>query len=298
MFQGIDFSARHDVLIRNEDGSFSRMDEPYFLARQIAPNTWQVLGDGDYSYLVAGEEEALVIDTGYGCGNIRAFCQTLTNKPVCCAANTHSHMDHTANNCYFEKVYMSAATERKVKLNRKPSLEGVTFPLDYEKEIIGDGFRFQLGNRELLTFEMPDHDDGSLLFLDPREHILFSGDEIMMEVKRLKGSVERFAGYLERLMEYRKEFDMLCTGGGIFPAVAVERFLENARYILDGHEGEAAPVQQKTPPEKEGPNGETVFRRRFPRGIDQTFGPVEQEYQRAMHYAGCTLIYDVRWIRE
>ena len=45
----IDFSCKHDILIKNPDGSFSHMDEPWFEAEQIAPNTWKVLSSGDFS---------------------------------------------------------------------------------------------------------------------------------------------------------------------------------------------------------------------------------------------------------
>ena len=67
----IDFSCKHGILIRNPDGSYSPMDEPFYQAEQIAPNTWKILSSGDFSYLVVGDREGISIDTGYGAGNIR-----------------------------------------------------------------------------------------------------------------------------------------------------------------------------------------------------------------------------------
>ena len=293
-----DFSCRHHILIRNEDNSFSRMDEPYFLSRLIAPGTWQILGDGDFTYLAEGEEEALVIDSGYGCGSIREYCSSLTKKPVRKVANTHSHFDHTANNGYFECAYMSAVTKGELLNITKPSLEGVRFPMDYQVQIIEEGYVFRLGERNLEVLKMPDHDEGSLVFLDRKQHLLFSGDEIPMQEKRLKGSVERFAAELEKLMRYRQEIDMLCTGAGVYPAVIIERYLRNAEYILFGHEGGPAWKARKVEEEEPGPNGETVYRRRLPRPCDQKIENRDMEYKRAMTYAGCTIIYDVRRIRE
>lgn len=89
----IDFSSKHHILLRNPDGTYSPMDEPYYRAEPVAPGTWKILSAGDYSYLVEGENEAVSIDTGYGAGNLREYLQTLTEKPVRNTFNTHSHFD-------------------------------------------------------------------------------------------------------------------------------------------------------------------------------------------------------------
>ena len=97
----IDFSCKHDIWLEDEDGSLQPMDEPYFRSWRIAPGTWQILSDGDFSYLVEGDEEAILIDSGYGAGNIRTYAQSLTEKPLSKICNTHDHFDHTALNSYF-----------------------------------------------------------------------------------------------------------------------------------------------------------------------------------------------------
>jgi len=169
----IDFSARHDVMIQNDDGSLTPMDVPYFKSTLIAPGTWQILADGDYLYLVEGDDEALVIDSGYGAGNIREYCQNLTKKPIKNIVNTHYHFDHTANNAYFDAAYMSAETKAKATIPY-PSFAGINFPRDYPVVIIGEGYKFQLGNRELEVFEISNHTEGGIALLDRRERILFT----------------------------------------------------------------------------------------------------------------------------
>lgn len=57
----IDFLCKHHILLEHEDGSRQPMDVSFFQSEKIAPGTWQILSDGDYSYLVEGENEALVI---------------------------------------------------------------------------------------------------------------------------------------------------------------------------------------------------------------------------------------------
>ncbi|MGM9517611.1 MAG: MBL fold metallo-hydrolase [Acidaminococcus sp.] len=71
-------------------------------------NGWQIRSDGDYCYLLAGDDLAVMIDDGYGSGNIRAFAQTLTDKSVKYVINTHYHFDHTANDAYFDAAFMTA----------------------------------------------------------------------------------------------------------------------------------------------------------------------------------------------
>ena len=60
----IDFSCKHDILIKNPDGSYTPMDEPYFEVEQIDDKTWKVLSSGDYCYIIAGDGEAMAFDTG------------------------------------------------------------------------------------------------------------------------------------------------------------------------------------------------------------------------------------------
>ena len=297
MTERIDFSCKHGILIRNGDGSLVPMDQPYFSAQSIAPGTWQVLSDGDYSYLVEGEDQAVVIDSGYGCGNIRAYCQSLTDRPLRFILNTHDHFDHTAGNCYFECAYLSEETRKRATLPF-PSFAGIHFPRDYPVRIIGEGFVFQLGGRDLEAFSIPDHAPGSLAFLDRKARILFSGDELMAGGKALNGSVETFVGHLEKLMEHRGEFDWLCAGEGILDGDYVDCYLANARYILAGHEGQPAVPGEPPAPSAPGPRGETVYDRLRPRLCDIPHGDGrDQPYRRVMEYAGCRITYEIRKIR-
>ena len=294
----IDFSSKHDILIRSEDGTLTPMDVPYFRATVVAPGTWQILSDGDYSYLVEGDDEALVIDSGYGAGNIREYCQSLTKKPVRNIANTHDHFDHTANNSYFERAYMSAETKKKATIPF-PSFEGIAFPSDYPIEVIGDGYKFQLGKRELEVFEIPNHASGSLAFLDKRERILFSGDEIMPMGVRLNCSVAQFEKNMRKIAARRSEYDRLCAGFGVFDASYVDKFLANAQHVLAGHEG--GPVQPRPRPAAatDAPSGPVIYGRRMPRpgDVPKNIGQTN-EYQRRMSYEGCDITYDIRRVGE
>lgn len=292
----IDFSCKHHVLIQNDDGTMIPMDESFFESEQIAPGTFKIQSDGDYCYLVEGDDEALMIDTGYGAGNIREYAQSLTTKPLKNVVNTHDHFDHTANNCYFDCAFMSAETKPLATVPF-PSFEGISFPRDYKVQVIDEGYIFHLGGRDLEVFKIPDHAVGSIALLDRRERLLFSGDEITSMGKRLNGSVEGFLGHLKKLAKRRDEYDRLCTGTGVIEADWIDKYIENMEYILAGGEGaglEKAPVFEQRFTE----DGAPIYRRRMPHYPDVVGKHDVNEYQRAVEYAGCSVIYDCRKVKE
>lgn len=291
----IDFSSKHNIQIRNLDGTMSPMDYPFYQAKYIGSGVWQVLSDGDYTYLIEGDNEALVIDTGYACGNIRKFCQSLTDKPVWRVANTHDHFDHTANNYLFDKAYMSAYTAERASIPfPSPDFDGMVFPRDYPIEIIGEGYEFDLGNRRLKVFEIPDHAEGSLAFLDEKGGFLFGGDELVSRFKILNGSVERFARQMEKLNAYRDRFHTICAGNMICDACYVERYMANANHILAGYEGKPLAVWP-VPGFTEDPNqglDDLIFDRQLPRRTKrQRMHSRDTEGFLVMEYADSKIIY-------
>lgn len=61
-----------------------------------------------YMYLVCGSERALLIDTGSGIGDLRAFVQGLTSLPLTVLC-THGHVDHAGGAAQFDQVYLHPA---------------------------------------------------------------------------------------------------------------------------------------------------------------------------------------------
>ena len=293
----IDFSCKHEVLLEDENGNRLPMDVPYYQTELIAPGTWQISSDGDYFYLLEGENEALVIDSGYGCGNTRAFCQSLTDKPVKRIANTHDHFDHTANNCYFDSVYMSKETQPLATVPF-PSFSGIDFPRDYPVVIIDEGYMFDLGGREIETIKFPDHAVGSLMFLDRKEGILFCGDELCMPFgKGLTGSVEHVYKMFDKLQSRIDEIKVLYGGPGRGETDIIRRLRENMKYILDGHEGK--PIESQDMQKKQEEGEPVVYARRMPHAPDRhKDDPADIPFIREMEYADIKVIYDVRKVWE
>lgn len=291
----IDWSCKHNILIQNADGTLTPMDEPYYQAERVAPGTWKILSSGDYSYLVAGDQEAVAIDTGYGAGNIREYLQTLTDKPVRNVFNTHSHFDHSANNGYFEKAYMAEEAIPRATVPYK-SFEGIDFIQDYPRVPVEEGFVYDLGGRTLEVFLIPDHTPDGIALLDRKERLLFTGDEFMVMGKMLNVSLRTFYGYLEKLMAHRSEFDRICAGAGVFEATFLDGFYECAKHILEGNPGKKEePQPRKRPEPPKGPNGEIVYDRIMPHPGDGGAGkPMPNRELYVIEYAGAKIIYDIR----
>lgn len=296
--KAIDFSCKHDILLEDEQGLCVPMDEPYYRSREIAPATWQILSDGDYSYLLAGDTEAILIDSGYGAGNIREYCEQLCGLPVPRIINTHHHFDHTANDGYFDLAYMA---EESVKLATIPfpSFDGIDFPRTYNVQIVEHGDEIPLAGRDLLVLKIPDHAVSSIALLDRKARILFSGDELGMPFgKPINTTVANWAALMERLVPYRGDYDAIYGGGGSVDADIVEKYLENCRAILAGTEGVPFCMPPFNNYVKKDEQGRTIWKRRLPHPGD---GPKEwhddSEWKRKLEYAGCAVVYDNRKIR-
>lgn len=296
----IDFSCKRDILLEDAQGVRVPMSEPYYRAVEIAPKTWQILSDGDFSYLLAGEDDdALLIDTGYGAGNIREYCETLAGRPVRRAVNTHDHFDHTALNCLFDTVYMSKETEPLAAIPY-PSFEGITFPRDYAVEIVDDGDIIPLKGRDLLVFKIPDHAVGSIALLDRKARLLFGGDEFAMPFgKPVNGTVEHWAAMLEKLVPYRKDYDALWCGPGQGDPDIVEKLLANCRAILNGAEGEPFSREPFNAWEETDEEGHKIWKRQLPHPGD---GPKkwvdESRWTRRYGEPPAAIVYDIRRIYD
>lgn len=266
--EALDLSSLHDILIEDDEGNVQPMDQPYYKAKKIAPGTWQLLSDGDYSYVIEGDDETILIDSGMGAGNIRQYVEKeLTpGKPCYRMLLTHNHPDHTLNCYQFDAVYMSPKSYKGRAMKMGP-FEGLDVPDDYPVVFLEDGDVINLKGRPLEVFNIEEHAQGSLQFLDRKNHILFCGDELNGNFFDSRISVEYSFRNLTRWMSFRDAYDTLCAGNGIHDAVFVDRYYKTAKYILEGHaaEGEEfyTPYMDRSPSIFE-KDGKQVRARRSP----------------------------------
>ena len=175
-------------------------DYPVF---NIGDGMWEINEyDGVSMFLICGSQRALLIDTGAGIGDLRAFVESKVSTPYDVLL-THNHRDHTGNSPQFDKVYMSRVdtgmgalvrpwTSKESRLSyvnntRKNHPETdypwtdadlTEFTADNEPEIIPieDGHVFDLGDRRICCFLAPGHTPGSLMAIDSKTGTLFSAD--------------------------------------------------------------------------------------------------------------------------
>lgn len=226
-----------------------------YTAWKVDDSTWFInfMNGSENMYLLEGDEKALLIDTGYGVGNLKAFAETLTDKPIV-VANTHFHPDHAAGNGEFEKAYMSKGAEIDA-----PSVYGkgaVPFDLnalphpDYEKIFVDDGFKIELGGRTVEVIGVkPAHCNSSLFYLDKGHRMLFCGDEMeSAQVLMYDNSKNPEAPYdvRERLLNLKEntqrmkdlsgEYDYLLPNHNGFPIAKsyLDEYIELVDHIFDG----------------------------------------------------------------
>jgi len=223
-------------------------------AWKVDEKTWFInfMGGSQNMYLLEGDEKALLIDTGFGAGNLLGFVEKLTDKPLL-VVNTHFHPDHIAGNGEFPKVYMS-----KNAMLDEPSvgfaisigiipfdIENVPYP-NYEKVFIEEGFVFDLGNRKVEVLDTkPSHCNSSLLFLDRKHRMLFCGDEAeSAQVNLFDNSYNPEIEYIvkDRLLNFKdtmlkmksldSEYDMLLPNHNGFPIS--KTYLDSFVGLVDG----------------------------------------------------------------
>ena len=147
---------------------------------KCSEDTWIInfMGGSQNMYLLEGGERALLIDTGWGSGTLRAFVESLTHKPVEVLL-THGHLDHSGSAGEWESARMlPGAVADLVTLERGPfDVSRLPYP-NYEKKFVTDGDIIDLGGRSVRLLDISAHSNGSLAVLDPKNGYLFVGDEM------------------------------------------------------------------------------------------------------------------------
>jgi glyoxylase-like metal-dependent hydrolase (beta-lactamase superfamily II) len=173
---------------------------PWFEVYQVSDGTYALLESRHYeeviSYLILGDERAVLLDTGMGIGDIRSEAERLTDLPVT-VVNSHSHYDHVGDNHHFDEVWAfddegevariergltRAECERFLQpgsyLDLPPSFDPTTYEI--RPAPVTERLRhletIELGGRTLTVHHTPGHSPGSICLLDSRDRLLFTGD--------------------------------------------------------------------------------------------------------------------------
>ena len=81
----------------------------WFRTRPLARDVWLVAEPGHVnSWLVAGRDRAVLVDSGLGIAPIRTVVEALTDRPVD-VVHTHAHLDHVGGDAEFSRVAIHPA---------------------------------------------------------------------------------------------------------------------------------------------------------------------------------------------
>ena len=188
------------------------------------------------SYLVSGDDKAVVIDTGTGVGNLKKVISELTGLPVS-VVNTHTHWDHIGSNRQFKEIACFDDEECTRKMRQgvsnerlrssvtgdsiwKPLPEGFdvstwAIPPVEPTSLLEDGDLIDLGGRSLEVIHTPGHSPGSICLLDRKNRILFTGDTFFpgpLYAYPEDVKIDDYLDSLERLNDRLDEYDFLCSG--------------------------------------------------------------------------------------
>ena len=151
-----------------------------YMSWKLNENTWIInfMNGSQNMYLLEGDKRALLIDTGWGAGNLRAHVERLTPKSVI-AALTHGHLDHSGGCGEWESVLMLPGGETDLYTCKKLPFDASKLPHpDFRRELVKDGDMIDLGGRTVELLDISAHSNGSLAFLDRSGGLLFVGDEL------------------------------------------------------------------------------------------------------------------------
>lgn len=181
-------------------------------------------------YLLEGEREALLMDTGVGAGDLRALVSTLTEKPVTVVLS-HGHVDHAMGAAGFDRVYMDPADgavyrEHRAQAVRMGYLRGAAMQgadpavvaALTESDLaptaepdsflpLAHGHRFDLGGVTVEVLGCPGHTPGSVTLLIPERRVLFLGDACNDFTFLFDPRCPTVEEYRENLLKLKSETD-------------------------------------------------------------------------------------------
>jgi hydroxyacylglutathione hydrolase len=205
------------------------MTEQVYEVIKLTDNSWRIEENMVRAFLFEGADRALLVDTGFGTGNIRKIVEDITPKPVM-LVNTHADPDHTGCNVLFEKAFMHPS-EYPYYFENKAN-EAVVSPL-------WDGDIIDLGTRIFEVLLIPGHTPGSMALLDRANRIILPGDSISAAPIFMFGKIRSLQAYIhsmERLKKMIKSFDSIYPSHGPFPIgpELIEKLIAGAWKLMRG----------------------------------------------------------------
>ena len=222
-----------DQLPRPQWAEFEKINtqQAWFDVYRIRDHIYALHEPGQFeeviSFLIVGDDRALLFDTGLGIGDIKAVVAALTDKPLL-VLNSHSHYDHVGGNYQFSQLLgrdtpfgreraRGTANQQLAEFVSpawiwKPTPPGFD-PQTYRikpytvSQWVEEGQFIDLGGTSLELVDTPGHAPDCISLVDHNRRMLFTGDTFYLAplYTHLTGS---------NLQDYRASAAKLAALGG------------------------------------------------------------------------------------
>ena len=242
--RGADKDNWWDKLPRSEWAAYERIeqDQDWFEVYRVADGVFAIYEPGQFeeviSFLITGEERALLFDTGLGIGDIRRVVEQLTNLETV-VLNSHTHYDHIGGNYQFDTIYgrdtdytrkrmAGSSPESVAEFLRegwvwKPLPDGFVAeefrsrPFEIDR-FVNEGDVIDLGGRTLEVLSTPGHAPDATCLIDRDNRVLFTGDTFYLAplYAHLEGSdFEEYVQTAARLAGLAADIEAVLTSHNV-----------------------------------------------------------------------------------
>lgn len=180
------------------------------------------------TFLLVGEKEALLVDTGIG-GSLREQVEEITKLPVT-VIFTHADGDHVGAAGQFDRRLMHPC-EFDYYQNRNTN--------SVLMEPVWEGDILDLGNYRFEVILIPGHTPGSIALLEKDRRFLIGGDSIQTGNIYMFGAGRNFDAFrasMKKLQGRITEFDTVysCHNALSVPADTIDRLYLGAGKVMEG----------------------------------------------------------------
>lgn len=198
----------------------------WFDVSEIGAGVWSIAEPGHeeqvHSYLIEGQRDVAVLDTGMGVGDFRGLVRELSDREPL-VVQSHAHWDHIGASAELDRVLVHPAeaidlardfpNEQLQAWFRPETLRGIPFPDEFDLTTarirgtqatgtLEDGQEIDLGNRVIEIYHTPGHSPGGITVYDRSTGLLFPADAVNLGPLYLfsnQADLAAYRGSLEKL---------------------------------------------------------------------------------------------------